>query len=436
MAYPDDIDSLSPDHRWSFDNTLADAVGTADLTSPSTSYSNKNLCRDTTNAASHGARTNVYTIPDTTDINGSNQERKTVAGWIRTEGIEGPPVLIYGEGDNTVSFKIMMGWGNNVLFEVDDGTNIIQIFSDHVLNPNGRDYHLALVYEGTNYGNTVRAYIDGIEQSKSEPDPPEPNATYLPSRGQGFFGNPTSTMSVGGSDLDLQAFVNTNTWIAQWATWNVALTENQIRQTLFGKGALASDGPNQDTAANMKADLEQNFSNFYYGDSPIAIGIYEPTDSSNLSIVMEDTVFDPRVSIHYTWLGSGLLEVVNVGQSNGSIGNAENGGTVKFYDRVNIDIDVVDIDDGSDVINAYVYITAASGGQESVGTVIYEGQTTAGTDTTTFDLDQDYTGQPVDILIRKGTKYTGNEVLYKEYTSTGTITKNGLKIYAQMIKDI
>ena len=65
-------------------------------------------------------------------------------------------------GDGTNAVKIVLGWGNALMFEASFGS-ILQIFGDVDLDIN-RAYHFCIVFEGNGFGNEFRAYLDGVKQ--------------------------------------------------------------------------------------------------------------------------------------------------------------------------------------------------------------------------------------------------------------------------------
>ena len=218
MAYTDDILALSPDHLWTFNNVLTDSVGgVTGIASGATLVSNTTMCEGNTFSLRTAAIDDRVALPSTADISNSAQTRKAVGGWFQVSGLQNPPKMIYGEGDTTNSFKIILGWGNNLVFELDDGNTAFQIFGDTILEPN-RSYHLMLIFEGTGYGNILRAYLDGVLQLNAEPTNRTPGLANLTAKTTAEFGDPAGTVSVGGSEVVLLAPIN-GSW-AQWATWD------------------------------------------------------------------------------------------------------------------------------------------------------------------------------------------------------------------------
>jgi len=179
MAYGTDIDNLGADHRWAFDGDSTDAIGSVDGTDSSVIYTSVAICKDTTNCMETDAIDDRVSIPTTTEINNSAQARKTVCGWYAATAIQNPPKNIYGEGDATQAFRFILGWGNYLMFEVDDPNFTIQVFGDTPLAIN-RPYHMCMIFEGSGYANEVRAYLDGVKQLNAEPQTDNRGQQHLP----------------------------------------------------------------------------------------------------------------------------------------------------------------------------------------------------------------------------------------------------------------
>lgn len=327
MAYGDDIDALSPDHRWSFNNVLTDAVGSADGTlSAATLVASTVMCEDNTYALLTDGINDRCTIPSTTDINNSAQSQKVVCGWFRPTALQSPPKRIYGEGDATTSFSFLLGWGNNLVFEVDSATFTLQIFGDTILAAN-RSYHLCLIFDGNGGGNELRAYLDGVEQLNAEPSDRQPDAATLPARTTSEFGDPAGTVAVGGTAVVLLAPING--YYAQWATWSGSvLTEANVREELFEKGALPANTITNQAGLDALADTLRD-------DAPCCIRV---TGSGTINLSADNVTFDPLASIHVQYTGTGTLNWTNTNGANASIGSTPGGGTINFINPATLTI--------------------------------------------------------------------------------------------------
>lgn len=428
MAYSDDIDSLSPDHRWSFDNTYNDQVGTVNGTGSGWDFITTPLCRDVIYSGRTNGTSDRVSIPTTTNINNSAQTRKAVAGWFLTTAYNAPPKRIYGEGNNATSFQFVMAYGNNVMFECVEPTNFdIQVFGPP-MKPN-RAYHLCGIFEGSDYGNEVRFYVDGVKMDLSAPTNPAPGTVDLNSRDVGEFGDPAGTVGIGGDVVLLNAPING--LYNEWATWdgaNAVLTDTEVRETLFEKGALPDITISSDTESNMQTALDA-YADTVRSDAPLCIRINDVTGSGDLALTADNITFDPLASIHIQWIGTGTLTWTNTNGANASIGSTPNSGTILFVKDVTVKITVKDVSDNSVIQNARVLLEADSGGDLTAGDDILSDLTDSnGEVTTTFGYTND---QPYTVKVRKGT----NTPYYIEAISAGTITSSGLDIIILLIKD-
>lgn len=339
MAYSDIIDATNPDHRWSFDGDSTDQIGTADGTDSGVTYTGSALCEDVTNSMyTNTADDDRVTIPSTTDINNSAQSRKAVAGWFMTNSVQTPPKRIYGEGIESLVFHFPMALGNNVMFEVvDSGQTLVNQIYGIILQPN-RAYHLCGIFEGSDYANKVRFYIDGVEQLSANPSDRETNVTTLSARGAAEFGDPVGTVGIGNSVVKLNACVNG--YYNQWATWNGAnavLSASTIRDDLFEKGALPNVTISTDTESNMQSSLN-SYSNTKRGNYPLCIRVEPVSGGGDFTLTASGITFDELSSIHVQYTGTDTLTWRNDINSNASIFSTTSGGTIEVFNQVNLTI--------------------------------------------------------------------------------------------------
>lgn len=418
MAYGDDIDALNPDHRYSFDNTPNDQVGTAHGTASGATYTTNPLCEDVTYSLLTDAVSERVVLPTTTTINNSAQTRKAVAGWFVATAIQNPPKNIYGEGEATQAFRLILGWGNNLMFEVDSSSFTLQIFGDVALEVD-RPYHLCMIFEGSGYGNELRAYLDGIEQLDAEPTNRQPGVTTLTARSVGEFGDPAGTVAVGGTAVILIAPIN-GRW-NEWAIWDGAdavLTDDEVREELFAKGAIAENTISNGTEAAMQTALDA-FADDVIGDVPLGFAVEDST-SGDFTLVADNITFNEKCSLHIRYEGNDTLTWVNDNGGDAVTALATSTGTVVVQNRVTATITVLDNADSSVIVGARVYIEADSGGPLSAGTEIMNTTTNgSGIATTTVDLSA---SQPIIGRVRKGSATP----FYTTGLIGGPITLSGL----------
>jgi hypothetical protein len=425
MAYRDDISALGADHHWDFDGDSLDQIGAVNGTDTSILYTSSAIAEDATNCAETNAISDRISIPTTTEINNSAQARKAVCGWFAATAIQNPPKNIYGEGDASQAFRFILGWGNFLMFEVDNGSTIIQIYGDVPLVAN-RPYHLCLIYENSTYGNEVRAYLDGVEQLNAEPTNRQPGASTLPARSVGEFGDPAGTVAVGGTAVLIIAPINGK--YNHWATWgdeaDAVLTETEVREELFEKGALPDITIAAGTEAAMQTSIDGE-ADTLGNNVPLDIRVSTVTGDGDLTLTLDNRTFDPLASIHVQYMGTGTLTIVNTNGANASIGSTPNGGTIVFVTEVNVTITCKDATTGALIENARVYVL------DSAENVILNGLTNA-----SGVLSGTYNYVTNDVLssksrVRKGSTST----YYKTVPIAGTITSNGLSLTILMIPD-
>lgn len=422
MAYGDDIDALNPSHRYILSADANDSTGSANGTNTGGVFTGSQICEDTTNSYVTNGTGDRISLPTTSTINNAAQTRKAVCGWFMATSIQTPPKRIYGEGNNSTTFQFVMAYGNNSMLEIVEPTNFtIQIYGV-VFQPN-RVYHLCGIFEGNGFGNEARYYVDGVEQTLAEPTNRQPDTADLNSRGVGEFGDPAGTVGVGGDVVVLNAPVNGQ--YAQWAIWDGAdavLTDIEVREELFEKGALPEVTISSGTEVVMQTSLDAEADTVGI-DSPLDIRINQVTGDGDLTLSLDNRIFNPLSSIHIQYMGTGTLTIRNTNGSNASIGSTPNGGTIEFVTPVNVQVTCRDAADNSVIEDARVYVVDGS------QNVIVNGLTNvSGVVSATYDYSSDLA---VTGVTRKGSA----SPYYKQGVIGATITENGLNITILMIKD-
>ncbi len=435
MAYSDDINALNPDHYWSFDGNSNDGVGSLNGTNTTVNFSNSALTKDATNCATMTATGSRISFASSTDLNGQ-MDRKSVAGWFSVNSIQPPPKRIYGEGTDGVStplFQLVLAYGNTVMFEVIDnnfGTGATlfncQVIGSNVLVAN-RVYHFCMTFEADGFSDEIRFFIDGVKQTIEIPSPTVIGETDISLRGQAQLGDPSGASGVGGGTLLLQAADESS--YQYWASFSGAdavLTETEIRETLFERGALADFTVSTNTEANMQSALNAITSS--QGDSPCCIEIEAVSGGGDFTLT-SDKIFDDLASIHFRYNGTAdTLTIVNT-TGNASIGAAPFGGTIRIAERQTLTVTATDLRTGDPVQNARVYIEAAAGGDLAAGTEIMNELTdVSGVATVTFDYVVD---QPIVGRVRQGT----TAPYYKTGTIAGPLSAEALDAVILLVED-
>jgi len=432
MAYRDDIAALGADHHYPFEDDSLDEIGSVNGTDTSVLYTGAAIAEDASNSMVVNALTDRVTLATTTEINNSAQQRKAVCGWYQTSAFQAPPTRIYGEGDQTTCFQIVMGFGNNLMAEVVEPTNFadgLQIYGPAAV-PN-RAYHLLAVFLGNTQGNEFKFFVDGVEMTNADPVDRQPDTADLNSRGQAIFADPSGTVGIGGGVVIQQAA--RNGLYNHWATWgdeaDADLTDTEIRETLFERGALAEDSVTTGTESAMQTALDALID--ARGNSALSIEIDAVTGGGDFTLTTEKT-FDELCSMHFRYNGTAdTLTLVNIsgGDATSEKSGAPFGGNIVIANRQTLTVTVIDAVSGTAIENARVYIEADTGGDLTVGTVIMNEVTnSSGVATTSFDYTND---QPIIARVRKGT----SSPYYKTAPIGGPLTSSALNVTVLMVPD-
>lgn len=342
--------------------------------------------------------------------------------------IQTPPKRIYGEGNNATTFQFVMAYGNNVMFECVEPTNFtLQVYGPS-LQPN-RPYHLYGSFEGNSFGNIIRFLVDGVPQTLAEPSNRQPNNASLNIRSVGQFADPSGTVGIGGDVVLLNAPVN-----GHYQHWNAfdgaasVLTDSQVRQELFEKGALPDVTITSGSQASMQTQLDA-LANTVRDDAPLCILVEQVTGDGDLELVADNITFDERASLHVLYEGTGTLTWRNTNGSSASIGSTINGGTLVFATDQTLTVTVKDVSTGLPIEGARVYLEAATGGSLPTGQQIMSVLTDAsGVATQSFDYTVD---QPISGRVRK----SSSPIYYKEGAIGGQLTSTPLNEEVLMVPD-
>lgn len=333
MAYRDDIAALGLQHHWPFDGDALDIIGSADGTQTGMA-AGPAISEDAAASRATNGTADRIALPTTTTINNSAQSRKIVAGWYSVTEIQPPPKRIYGEGTQNPLFQFMFAYGNNCMFEVVVGGAAFQVFGP-VLQPN-RLYHLCGVFEGSGFADRVKFYVDGVEQTLAEPNDRQPGVATLGARGVGEFGDPSGGSGVGGVTVTLNSAVNgySQNWVAGDG---LTLTDAEVRETLFEKGALPDLTISSGSEAAMQVALNAVASTVR-PDAALCIRIEGLAGGGDLALSLDNVTFDPLASIHVQYTGVDTLTLTNTNGSDASIISTPNGGTVSLVNPAELTI--------------------------------------------------------------------------------------------------
>ncbi len=324
MAYRDDILALDPDHYWTFDNAYTDlgegpsAPKNANSAGGAPTFDATPIAEDSTHSLLINTDAERVEAPDSAQMNSQAREQRTLCGWFQASQIFRPPTAIYKEGSNNNNMAILIGFGNKIIAQASDqGDFDIQVYSDDTLTPD-RSYHICFKFDGSNGDDEFSLFIDGIKQSVSVPADAAPGKTTMAAHsGDIGWGNPDANIGMGGIFVGFSG--PTNGYYSHWASWSTVLTDTEIREELFEKGATPVHVVTNQTQLDALADT-------LISETPKAIQV-DVAGSISLSA---DNITFSEASIHVEYTGTGTLTWTNDNGSNATIAATTGGGTVVF----------------------------------------------------------------------------------------------------------
>lgn len=436
-SYASVVGEFFPDHYWSFDSVYDDlgySTGNRPLTTDivGTHSFPAAIAEDATNSWTTGAVTGRRGCSDVFDMNITNAlEQRTMGGWVQLNEIQSSLSGIYKEGGNVNNIAFLVGVGNVLMAQLaDTGDDNVQAYSDFRLAV-GRPYHIMFKYDYNTSPKEFRLYIDGRIQTESSGNPL--TSTHLDTHsGDVNFGAPDLPLDMGSTDVTFVA--NADCYYNHWATWSEegsytgALPEADILR-LFRRGAVPDDTITPDTQANMQSALEATPT--VRNNAPLSYRIDSPLGGGDLELTFSDVVFDDGITEQIEWRGDGTLTVVVEGTTNFDVSKSFSplNGIVLVEYNVPVRVNVFDIDDGTPVPDARVYLTYASGGSETTGDLfINDTCDVNGELSTTFRYASD---QPIEGRVRRAS--TGKR--YKTSDVISTIGSSGVVIDVFLIGD-
>jgi len=431
MAYSLDISELGADHHWKFDGNSNDSIGSANGTDTSISYTDTAIAKDATNCATTNAVGDRISIPTTTDIDGSAQSRWAFGGWFSTTTTQEPPKSIAGRGNTTNAIRFILFLGNTVMAEADPGGSdeILQSYGPTFLADN-RVYHLFARWSGSGYDNKFDFFVDGVLMTNAAPSSRAPDITTFPATSVLEFGDPAGTVSVGGTQVILNAPVNGK--YQHWVTFNDGdiPTDTEIREILFERGALADITIASDTESNMQNALDV-YKNTERNDAACCIEIEPVSGGGDFTLDLKNITFNNKASIHVRYNGSAdTLTLRNVSGAGCSIVASPFGGSINLRTEVEVKVTTKKVSDFSIIQNVRVLLKAGAGGPLPEDTIIIDKLLTDsnGEILVNFDYESD---QPVYGVARKAS----SSPYYVSAEINDTITENGLDITVLMVVD-
>jgi hypothetical protein len=432
-SYTTLVEEQLPDHWWKLNNDGYADSGYYSTNIPMTvdvAGTHTFVTTPISEATTHSWRSqNGKRSPNNSNAtNGTTTTNRLMGGWIRVPEVFQGLTCIYEEGGGVNNICFLVGMGNILIASyADTGDDNVQAFSDFALEPD-RNYHILFRFSHTDATKEFTLWIDGVRQGVTTGNPLTSGNLDAHS-GDITFGGGGGSLEVGGTDV---VFVRaTDMLFSNWYTWSISKPEADIIE-LFERGAVPDVVIGPDTAANMQIELDA-LADTVRPNAALAIRVLAPTDGVDLSLDADNITFNPLVSIQLEWRGVGTLTWTksNGSQVDESKVRAFKGGTVVVQQAVTTTVTVLDIDDGSPIENANVYLTAAAGGPLAVDTVIIGTATLTDVNGQVSDSRTLASNQPVIGRVRRASPGFGT--LYKTAAIVGTISAtNGLDIAVQM----
>lgn len=310
MPYGADLATfLSSDYRFSLDGTLVGEVGGLTITNTGGVTTGSAICLDVSNSYVTNGTSDRGTIPTTGTIDAASGSF-AFCYWIRLTKAQLPFCRSFGLGNNTQSRSVVIGAGNAVIWEADNGTFEAQRYSDRNLQAN-RNYHITWIWDS----NGLRAFLDGVEQTNGN-DFSQSSVT-LNAATPIEIGDPAGSVSLGGFTIVLVAPVNQQMNELHFFDPS-GVTDQEIFDELFAKGAIAEYTVTNQTQLDAIA-------NTICGDYPVSIRV---DVSGSISLDADNITFNDLASCHVHYTGTGTLTWTNSNGSTASIGSAPDGSIV------------------------------------------------------------------------------------------------------------
>lgn len=318
--------SISPsvDHLWTFQNTYNDeiqtAVANALAQSGTPQFSTTTIVKGATHSFLIADAGTSIRPENQSDMNTLAANRRYIGGWIMLDKISQTLSVIWEEGASVNNIALLNGFGNNIMFQIADANDdYVQLYVDVTLTPN-RPYHFIGNLNGRNYNSGIcRAYLDGVEQSRTNGNPWEQSILDTHGGSIAWGGEPGGNLKVGddrGVDAAVINFPSMDAcYYSHWVTWSDVdlVPETDIRVEMFEKGALQQVTIFSDTQVNMQTAIDAQ-ANTVFPDWPCSIEIQKCTDG-DFTLTLSNITFKNRVSIQVRYVGQDNLTIVAVAGS-------------------------------------------------------------------------------------------------------------------------
>lgn len=366
--------TLRADHYWPFQNNYNDEGDTGPARNATTgvvgtwTFTSFQIRDGATHALEFTSKTNRRECSDSPNMNITiNSSERTIAFWFQVNGIQKSLASIWKEGGGVQNLAFLTGYGNTIIFQAADNPgNAInaQAWSDFKLTP-GRPYHICGRYSLTEDPKVVDLHIDGVLQTDSTGNPLG-TGSFDSHSGDVCWGDTDTSLETGGTDIAYQGCEDAvMSDFASWSDNSIGADSGFIDATtgiqdiLFRRGALPDDTIVSDTQSAMQTALDATADT--RPDWPLSYRIEGVSGGGDLELVMNSKVFDPRITLHLEYRGTGTLTIINETGSNLESYYASAGGNVVVVPVVPVTVTCTTFQ-GVPIENARVLLKAAAGG--------------------------------------------------------------------------
>lgn len=305
--------SAAPTVFWTFDNTYNDEQGTLNASTRQGTPSFEAFvgARGSTHSLKIDERNQIVQAPDNDVMNMQSLTTRMFGGWIYITETQKPLITIYEEGGSVNNLCLFMGIGGILIAQLgDSGDDNVHVYSDKPLRP-GRWYHILMAFDYLG-SRELMLYVDGEKQKESFGNPL--GATDLDSHsGDISFGLSESSLQVFGTNV---MFSGPKTaYYSYWVNYNKMLTDSEVKEGLFLLGVAGTTTLSADTLTNMQSTLNTTYGGTQLPIAAVGLTVEQATDENIMRLEATNVQFDPDSTVHIMYEGTGILNWVNLGNS-------------------------------------------------------------------------------------------------------------------------
>lgn len=431
-----------PDHYWPMNNAYTDEAARGGVSRPYNAVQSGTpdfvttplMTRNTTHSFRINQAVESSEIADSIYTNTTNtHSARNIGGWVHFVDNQLTPGTFMEEGGGVNNYYFIMEPNGRVVINIaDDGDYKAQRSADFQFE-NGRTYHVMLDSDQAASPKVFDLWVDGVKSTAPLAGSLGTKSDMVTHSGDWSFGDADANLDTGGVDIAYAAAFTM--YFSHWGTWSntgggAPLTEAQIRNSLFRKGALSEHTIGTDTEVNMQTDIE-TYDSQTHANVPLTYDVEDVTGGGAVELTITDQVWPDEVKFQVRWLGAGTLTVRNSGTSNLVTSKCWSpvDGTIAVIETAGIDVTVKDINTGLVIEGARVLIEADTGGPLTAGTSIVNSLTNVSGQVT---AEIDFTSsQPIVGVVRRGSAVT----FYKGTAVSAAVGSTGLALTVLLVPD-